>query len=213
MTELPRLLGEFATVIPSAGHLRPSLAGAPGRRCPSAASSHQPLPEIPTQRRRRRKFRVRPAGPHLHSLWDNAAAPRDLRYEDMVRYAREITAEYPAGPALSLDPKIGPRKVSSSINRPYTPSAWKRDLRSNRWFCLGLRRKSEDNCASTSCVRRLSARPDIDDEKTSIIREFRTEAICGNLHAGFSSVQVIFTMIVSDCPVVGHSGVPPRLFL
>ncbi len=43
-------------------------------------------------------------GRTLHSLWDDAAAPRDLSYEDIVRYAHEITADYPAGPPLSLDP-------------------------------------------------------------------------------------------------------------
>jgi len=44
-------------------------------------------------------------GPTLHALWDNAAAPRDLSDEDVMRYAREITAEYPAQDLGSLDPK------------------------------------------------------------------------------------------------------------
>jgi hypothetical protein len=46
---------------------------------------------------------VQPGG-NLHSLWDNAAAPRDLSDDDIVRYAREITADYPASASLSLDP-------------------------------------------------------------------------------------------------------------
>jgi hypothetical protein len=44
-------------------------------------------------------------GKTLHALWDDAAAPRDLSYEDVVRYAREITAEYPAQDLGSLDPR------------------------------------------------------------------------------------------------------------
>ena len=47
----------------AAGRLRSALAGAPGRRCASAAASHQPVPEIPAQRRRGRKLCVRRAGP------------------------------------------------------------------------------------------------------------------------------------------------------
>jgi hypothetical protein len=43
-------------------------------------------------------------GRTLHSLWDDAAAPRDLSDDDIVRYAREIMADYPAGSPLSLDP-------------------------------------------------------------------------------------------------------------
>lgn len=46
---------------------------------------------------------VQPGG-NLHSLWDDAAAPSDLSDEDVIRYAREITSEYPAGPPPSLDP-------------------------------------------------------------------------------------------------------------
>ena len=43
-------------------------------------------------------------GRSLHSLWDDAPAPRDLSYEDIARYAREITTEYPADDLGSLDP-------------------------------------------------------------------------------------------------------------
>jgi hypothetical protein len=43
-------------------------------------------------------------GRTLHSLWDDAAAPRDLSYDDVIRYAREITADYPDDTPLSLDP-------------------------------------------------------------------------------------------------------------
>ena len=43
-------------------------------------------------------------GRNLHSVWDDAAAPRDLSDDEIVRYAREITAEYPASTPLSLDP-------------------------------------------------------------------------------------------------------------
>jgi hypothetical protein len=44
-------------------------------------------------------------GPNLHSLWDNAAAPKDLPYEDVVRYARDIAAQNPSADLGSLDPK------------------------------------------------------------------------------------------------------------
>ena len=43
-------------------------------------------------------------GRTLHSLWDDAAAPRDLTDDDVVRYAHEITADFPVGPPPSLDP-------------------------------------------------------------------------------------------------------------
>ena len=44
-------------------------------------------------------------GRTLHSLWDDAAAPRDLSYQDVVRYAREIADEYPATGLGSLEPR------------------------------------------------------------------------------------------------------------
>ena len=104
MTELPRLLAEIATVdsrqaaydLPWIEHL--------------VGDSHQPLHLTGRFLKSQPKgdaggnlVFVEP-GRTLHSLWDDAAAPRDLSYEDVMRYAREIAAEYPAGPPLSLDP-------------------------------------------------------------------------------------------------------------
>ena len=106
MTELPRLLGELTQVSPmQATYDLPWLVHLVG-------DSHQPLHATS------RYLKSQPAGdaggnfvfvqggPNLHSLWDNAAAPKDLPYEEVIRYAREITAENPGqgGPG-SLDPK------------------------------------------------------------------------------------------------------------
>lgn len=105
LTELPRLLGELANVsrvqasydLPWIEHL--------------VGDSHQPLHATS------RFLRAQPKGDAggnfvwvedgrtLHSLWDDAAAPRDLTYEEIVRYAREITAEHPSQNLGSLDPK------------------------------------------------------------------------------------------------------------
>jgi hypothetical protein len=104
MTELPRLLAEIATVnsqqaaydLPWIEHL--------------VGDSHQPLHLTGRFLKSQPKgdaggnFVFVEPGRTLHSLWDDAAAPRDLSDEDVIRYAREITAEYPAGPPLSLDP-------------------------------------------------------------------------------------------------------------
>jgi hypothetical protein len=104
MTELPRLLGEFATAdsqqaaydLPWIEHL--------------VGDSHQPLHLTSRFLRSQPKgdaggnFVIVEPGRTLHSLWDDAAAPRDLSDEDVIRYAREITADYPAGPPPSLDP-------------------------------------------------------------------------------------------------------------
>ena len=104
MTELPRLLAEIATVdsqqaaydLPWIEHL--------------VGDSHQPLHLTGRFLRTQPKgdaggnFVFVEPGRTLHSLWDDAAAPRDLSYEDVIRYAREITAEYPLGPPPTLDP-------------------------------------------------------------------------------------------------------------
>jgi S1/P1 Nuclease len=104
MTELPRLLAELATAdsqqaaydLPWIEHL--------------VGDSHQPLHLTGRFLKSQPKgdaggnfVFVQPGG-NLHALWDDAAAPRDLTDDDIVRYAREITAEYPASTALSLDP-------------------------------------------------------------------------------------------------------------
>jgi hypothetical protein len=105
MTELPRLIAEIATAdsrqaaydLPWIEHL--------------VGDSHQPLHLTGRFLQSQPKgdaggnfVFVEPGGRTLHSLWDDAAAPRDLSNEDVIRYAREITAEYPAGPPPSLDP-------------------------------------------------------------------------------------------------------------
>ncbi len=104
MTELPRLLAEIGTVdsrqaaydLPWLEHL--------------AGDAHQPLHLTARFLKSQPKgdaggnFVFVEPGRTLHSLWDDAAAPRDLTDDDIVRYAHEITADYPAGPPLSLDP-------------------------------------------------------------------------------------------------------------
>ena len=104
MTELPRLLAEIATADSrQAAYDLPWLEHLTG-------DVHQPLHLTS------RFLKSQPKGDaggnfvfvepdrNLHSLWDDAAAPRDLSDDDIVRYAREITADYPAGSPLSLDP-------------------------------------------------------------------------------------------------------------
>jgi len=105
MTELPRLLSELATVNPmQATYDLPWLVHLVG-------DSHQPLHATSRYLKSEPKgdaggnFVYVQGGPTLHSLWDNAAAPRDLKYDDVVGYAREITAENPARDLGSLDPK------------------------------------------------------------------------------------------------------------
>jgi hypothetical protein len=104
MTELPRLLAELATAdsqqaaydLPWIEHL--------------VGDSHQPLHLTGRFLRSQPKgdaggnFVIVEPGRTLHSLWDDAAAPRDLSDEDIIRYAHEIAAEYPVGPPPSLDP-------------------------------------------------------------------------------------------------------------
>ncbi len=104
MTELPRLLGELTTVNPpQAAYDLPWLVHLVG-------DSHQPLHATSRYLKSQPRgdaggnFVFVQGGPTLHSLWDNAAAPRDLTYEDVVRYAREITAENPRPEPESLDP-------------------------------------------------------------------------------------------------------------
>ena len=104
MTELPRLLSELAMVSPlQATYDLPWLVHLVG-------DSHQPLHATSRYVKSQPKgdaggnFVFVQGGPNLHSLWDNAAAPRDLPYEDVVRYAREIAAENPQEPG-SLNPK------------------------------------------------------------------------------------------------------------
>ncbi len=105
MTELPRLLAELTTVSPmQATYDLPWLVHLVG-------DSHQPLHATSRYLKSQPKgdaggnFVFVQGGPTLHSLWDNAAAPRDLTYEEVVRYAREITAENPVPDPGSLDPK------------------------------------------------------------------------------------------------------------
>ena len=104
MTELPRLLSELTTVSTmQAAYDLPWLVHLVG-------DSHQPLHATSRYLKSQPKgdaggnFVYVQGGPNLHSLWDNAAAPRDLPYEDVVRYAREIASENPQVPG-SLDPK------------------------------------------------------------------------------------------------------------
>lgn len=104
MTELPRLLAEIATVDSrQAAYDLPWLEHLTG-------DVHQPLHLTGRFLRSQPKgdaggnFVFIDPGRTLHSLWDDAAAPRDLSDDDIVRYAREITADYPAGSPLSLDP-------------------------------------------------------------------------------------------------------------
>jgi hypothetical protein len=104
LTELPRLLGELPTVSPmQASYDLPWLVHLVG-------DSHQPLHATSRYLKSQPKgdaggnFVFVEGGPNLHSLWDNAAAPRDLTYEDVVRYAREIAADYPSQELGSLDP-------------------------------------------------------------------------------------------------------------
>ncbi len=104
MTELPRLLAEIATVDSrQAAYDLPWLEHLVG-------DVHQPLHLTGRFLRSQPKgdaggnFVFVEPGRTLHSLWDDAAAPGDLSDDDIIRYAREITAEYPAGPPPSLDP-------------------------------------------------------------------------------------------------------------
>ena len=104
MTELPRLVAEIGTVDAlQAAYDLPWLEHLVG-------DSHQPLHLTSRFLRSQPKgdeggnfVFVEPGG-NLHSLWDDAAAPRDLSDADVIRYAREITADYPAPTPLSLDP-------------------------------------------------------------------------------------------------------------
>jgi hypothetical protein len=104
MTELPRLLAEIATADSrQAAYDLPWLEHLTG-------DVHQPLHLTSRFLKSQPKgdaggnlVFVQP-GRNLHFVWDDAAAPRDLSDEDIIRYAREITAENPAGVPLSLDP-------------------------------------------------------------------------------------------------------------
>jgi hypothetical protein len=104
MTELPRLLSEIATADSrQAAYDLPWLEHLVG-------DVHQPLHLTSRFLKSQPKgdaggnlVFVEP-GRNLHALWDDAAAPRDLSDDDIVRYAREITAEFPAVSPLSLDP-------------------------------------------------------------------------------------------------------------
>jgi len=105
LTELPRLLSELTEVSPiQAAYDLPWIEHLVG-------DSHQPLHATSRYLKSQPKgdaggnFVFVQGGKTLHSLWDDAAAPRDLSYEDVVRYARAITAEYPAHDLGSLDPK------------------------------------------------------------------------------------------------------------
>jgi hypothetical protein len=104
MTELPRLLAEIATAdAQQASYDLPWLVHLTG-------DVHQPLHVTSRFLKSQPKgdaggnFVFVQAGGNLHSLWDDAAAPRDLGDADIIRYAQRITAEYPASSPLSLDP-------------------------------------------------------------------------------------------------------------
>lgn len=105
MTELPRLLAEIGTANPlQAAYDLPWLEHLVG-------DSHQPLHATSRYLKSQPKgdaggnFVIVAPGRTLHSLWDDAPAPRDLSYPEVIRYAREITAEFPARDLGSLDPK------------------------------------------------------------------------------------------------------------
>jgi len=104
MTELPRLLAEIGIAdSQQAAYDLPWLEHLVG-------DAHQPLHLTGRFLRSQPKgdaggnFVIVEPGRTLHSLWDDAAAPRDLSDAGVIRYADEITAEYPAGPPPSLDP-------------------------------------------------------------------------------------------------------------
>jgi hypothetical protein len=105
MTELPRLLAELAEVGPmQAAYDLPWIEHLVG-------DSHQPLHATSRYLKSEPKgdaggnFVWVNGGRTLHSLWDDAAAPRDLSYEEVLRYAREITAEHSTQELGSLDPR------------------------------------------------------------------------------------------------------------
>jgi S1/P1 Nuclease len=105
MTELPRLLAEIATAKPAqAAYDLPWLEHLTG-------DAHQPLHATSRFLKSQPKgdaggnLVIVEPGRTLHSLWDDAAAPRDLSYQDVVRYAGEITAEYLATDLGSLEPR------------------------------------------------------------------------------------------------------------
>jgi hypothetical protein len=105
MSELPRLLAEIATAHPpQAVYDLPWIEHLTG-------DAHQPLHATSRFLKSQPKgdaggnLVIVEPGRTLHSLWDDAAAPRDLSYQDVVRYAGEITAEYPATDLGSLEPR------------------------------------------------------------------------------------------------------------
>ncbi|MEO8051923.1 MAG: S1/P1 nuclease [Acidobacteriota bacterium] len=104
MTELFRLLAEIGTAdSQQAAYDLPWLEHLVG-------DVHQPLHLTSRFLRSQPKgdaggnFVIVEPGRTLHALWDDAAAPRDLGDHDIVRYAREIAAEYPQRALLSLEP-------------------------------------------------------------------------------------------------------------
>jgi len=105
LTELPRLLAEIATGDPPQGaYDLPWIEHLVG-------DAHQPLHATSRFSKSQPKgdaggnLVIVEPGRTLHSLWDDAAAPRDLSYQDVVRYAREIADEYPATGLGSLEPR------------------------------------------------------------------------------------------------------------
>jgi|SRR6185312_858238 len=103
MTELPRLLAEIASAdSQQAAYDLPWLEHLIG-------DVHQPLHltsrflKSQPQGDAGGNFVFIQPGRNLHFVWDDAAAPRDLSYDDILRYAREITTDYPVSSALSLD--------------------------------------------------------------------------------------------------------------
>jgi S1/P1 Nuclease len=105
MTELPRLLNELAKVSPlQAAYDLPWLVHLVG-------DSHQPLHATSRFLKSQPKgdaggnFVFVQGGRTLHSMWDNAAAPRDLSYEEVLRSVSQITAEHSPQDLGALDPK------------------------------------------------------------------------------------------------------------
>lgn len=105
MTELPRLLAELTKINPArAAYDLPWLEHLVG-------DAHQPLHATSRYLKSQPKgdaggnFVFVQPGRTLHSLWDDAAALKDLSYEKVARYARDITSDYPSQDLGSLDPK------------------------------------------------------------------------------------------------------------
>lgn len=104
MTELPRLLAEIATATPQqAAYDLPWIEHLTGDIHQPLHATSRYLQSQPKGDAGGNSVIVEP-GRTLHSLWDDAAAPRDLGYDGILRYAREIVTEHPSSGKESLDP-------------------------------------------------------------------------------------------------------------